>query len=271
MPDGLRAFFRNYPVTAFIASANVVTFLLIFFGLGAPLTYLAVADLQTQPWAILTYPLIGQGGVIGVALMTYMLWWVGRSLEGTWGHQKFAQVFVTVSIGFALSMWVGGIVVRGQGIPLSGIWFPFAGLFIMWAMMNPRAVVLFFFVLPIEARFLGYLDLVLLYFNTGPVLGLFAIAPGLLSWLYVSEWYRNFKRQRSSRSKGVSKPRKSKSRARLKVIDGGLKDAPVADRTPPPELDKILDKINKQGMESLTELEKATLDSYSARLRGDEA
>ncbi len=270
MPDAIRAFFRSYPVTAFITTTNVVTWLMIFFGLGGPLVYLASADLLTQPWALLTYPLIGQGDVLRVAILAYMMWWVGRSLEGTWGHQKFATVFVTVSIGFALSMWIGGIAVMGRGIPLSGIMMPFAGLFVMWAMMNPKAVVLFFFVLPIEARFLGYLDLVLLYFNTGPVLGLFALAPGLLCWLYVSEWYRDFKRRRPQ-PKAAKPARKSKSRAKLKVIDGGLKDTPMVDRAPPPELDNILDKINTQGIESLTELEKATLDTYSAKLRGDEA
>lgn len=271
MPDAIRSFFRRYPVTAFIMTANVVTWLMIFYGSVGPISYLSSGDYLSRPWTVLTYSLVGVGRVDCFFLLIYMMWWVGSSLEGQWGSKKFAQVFTCVSLLFGVSMAVGITALLGQGVPLSGLWLPFAGIFVMWAMMNPKATVLVFFVLPIEARFLGYLDLALLYFNTGPVLGLFALVPGLLCWLYVSEWYRDFRRRRPARARSAPRPaKKSRSRAKLKVIDGGLKDLPAVDRAPPPELDNILDKINKKGIEALSELERATLDSYSAQLRGDE-
>jgi hypothetical protein len=255
----VRDLFRRCPLTASLIAINLLTWLGGFFGQHS-VGNLALSDLRHAPWTLLTYPLYTPQRPIWFLFTLYVLHWIGRDLEPAWGTRKFAAVALALTMVCGLSLNLLPPLLGVAGLPLAGLEQPLTALFVMWAMLNPMATVLFMMIIPIQARVLGYATLVLIYFDTGPILGFFALLGPLLGWLYV---YR-------SRSVRV-KPR---PKQKLRVIEGGRKDAPTAPRKvsfqpsmSELEVDRILEKIQKDGMVALTPEEKSTLESHSRRLR----
>ncbi|MBI3927115.1 MAG: hypothetical protein HY319_16380 [Armatimonadetes bacterium] len=263
-----------------------MTWLTNFFSQGALWSwYFTIAQ---TPWALAVYPFFTPSDVLTFLFTCYITGWIGRSLEASWGTRKLGIIALCMSLGMALSLKLGAHMLGGQTM-MVGLQLPMTGLFVMWAMLNPTATVLFMFVIPVQARWLGYLDLAFLYFSHGPVLGFFAILCPLLGWLYVHKT-RYLGRQlwpgpvravvvAPARERRSWNPFANYRRARLKkslrAIEGGgtgRTPRPRVIRTEEPsererEIDRILDKIRDEGMSSLTEEERARLDAQSERLR----
>src|SRR5438093_1137271 len=59
--------------------------------------------------------------------------------------------------------------------------------FLAWCMTHPFATVLFMFVIKVQARWLGYIELALTFFlPRHPIVGLFALLPSLAAWWYAT-------------------------------------------------------------------------------------
>ena len=278
--QGLRERFRRSPFTIGLITINLVTWLSVFFMQQNIWSRLMLSDVMAAPWTLLTYPLYSPTSPLSLLLTCYVLYWIGTSLESAWGTRKLAWVTAALTVISGISLNLAPRLVGLPGMPLAGLEEPLTGLFIMWAMMNPSAVILFMFVLPIQARILGYASLVLLYFSTGPLLGLFALVAPLLGWYYVHRTQYAPARARTKPGKGGKRnPLTSffrrKPRKHLRALDGGRQsdDAPTLKplRFQPSmselEVDRILEKIQKEGMSALTPTEKAMLESHSRKLR----
>ena len=71
----------------------------------------------------------------------------------------------------------------GRYVLLAGVALPLASIVVIWATMNPSEVLLAYFVIPIQARWLGLIILVLTVFSFPPPLGIFALAgPAVAVW-----------------------------------------------------------------------------------------
>ena len=165
------------PITWFVIGANAVTFIIAFVGGGtlwASLVFHASAIMEA-PWSILTYPLIGAGGILWVLLGGYMMWLFGGSLERVWGAADYFRFLLLVTAATALGLWAGAAVLR-QPASLAGLGLPLAAATVAWAAINPSERLLLYFVLPIEARWLGIGVAVLVFFSFPFPLGLFALA-----------------------------------------------------------------------------------------------
>jgi membrane associated rhomboid family serine protease len=173
------------PVTAALLAANALTFLIDFVTQRhiSSVLHLDPTALLARPWTLVTYPLTTPMSPLWLAVLGYVFWWVGSSLERAWGSLEFGVILFALTVVGAVAHTVG-TVVTGLPVPLAGLSVPLASVFIAWCMVNPEATVLFMFVVPLQARILGYLDLALLYFTTGPILGLFALVAPLVAWWY---------------------------------------------------------------------------------------
>jgi membrane associated rhomboid family serine protease len=285
----LKRAFRETPWSAGIIAANLVTWLLMFFGQGQVGTALAGELGVSTAWRWLTYPLFSPQPFLWFAIGLVIFYLFGGSLERRWGSEKFGRVFVVVTLLTACAYWCGYAVMQETLNPtatVAGLRLPDLTLFVIWAALNDEAPVLAYFVIPIRARYMAIGVLVLSFFDNGPILGLAAISVPIASWF----WAR---RPESGRSGSVKKPGKSisqrfeerkraKRKARFKLVEGNsnpLPETKVPDLktlnrdVPEPkksvneaELDRILDKIRFEGMASLTPEEKDTLDSQSRKL-----
>lgn len=176
------------PVTWAVIVANAVTFVLAFVGAGGLWTPLIfhTAGVAAAPWSILTYPLIGAGGILWVLLGGYMLWLFGGSLERAWGAADYIRFLLLAAVTTAVGLWIGTALL-GVNASLAGLALPLAAATVAWAAINPSERLLLYFALPIEARWLAIGVAVLVFFSFRFPLGLFALAGCGSAWWYVRD------------------------------------------------------------------------------------
>lgn len=277
-----RGFMRIPPVIRTIIAINVVIFVLqaiignIQIG-GQNLNryiiqYLAfdpsLWNAITQPWRFLTYMFLHGGGFHLLFNMLW-LWWMGRSVEESIGPRSFAVLFFGAGIGgaffhIALSFLYGTNLVIGA----SGAVF---GVMVAFAFMFPRAPIMLIFLPPIEARFVvaGLIVFDVLFIGAGDgVARLVHLGGAGIGYLLIRAHYRGHDLSRYVRPlENIWKesPKKEKKRAKNTKMYS-VSDVEVVEETfGQKELDKILEKISKQGYDGLTAEEKRKLFELSKR------
>lgn len=174
------------PLTWIVLGANAITFLVRFVTGGAvwsPLVFHPTL-LATQPWTVLTYPLVAQGGILWLLLGGYVFWLFGSSLERAWGARDYTIFLGLTTAAAAMGTWIGAGLV-GIAYPLAGLWLPLAAAIVAWATINPHERILVYFVIPLEARWLAVIAPLLVVFSFQFPLGLFAAAGCGAAWWYV--------------------------------------------------------------------------------------
>jgi hypothetical protein len=176
------------PVTWAIIAANVLTFLTGFLGSGGVWNSLVFTSVGfwSAPWTALTYPLVAGGQILWLLLGGYVFWLFGGSLERAWGRRGYLVFLALATAIPALALWVGGAV-TGRMVVLNGLWLPLAASTVAWATINPGERMLLYFVIPIEARWLGILVAVLVVFSYPFPLGVFALTGCVAAWWYVRQ------------------------------------------------------------------------------------
>ncbi|MDQ7843385.1 MAG: rhomboid family intramembrane serine protease [Armatimonadota bacterium] len=183
--ERLRRLPGTCPVTWAVVGANALTFVITFVtrtALWSPLVF-HPATASAAPWSVVTYPLVSTE-ILWVLLGGYMLWLFGGSLERGWGARDYLVFLVLTSAASALGLWVGSAVTR-IGVALAGLPIPLASAVVAWSVINPRERLLLYFLLPIEARWLGVASAILVFFSFHFPLGLFALAGPGAAWWYV--------------------------------------------------------------------------------------
>lgn len=198
------------PVTWAVIASNVLSFLTAFLGVvaWAPLVFRSFA-LWTAPWTALTYPLVFSGHILWLLLGGYVFWLFGGSLERAWGRRDYLVFLALVTAAPAVAMWLVGAVVGGAVI-LSGFWLPLAAATVAWATINPTERLLMYFVIPIQARWLGVLVAVLIVFTYPFPLGVFALAGCGTAWWYVRQGRYGLLRGRSPVEWGPPRARRER-------------------------------------------------------------
>jgi len=186
-----RNFFSTMPVTKVIVGLMAISFLAGILTRGAVNLYLVYVPfiLPNMLTGLIGHPFAfgGQDDLINLLISGLMIYWFGGSLERSWGPRLYIAFLVTASAIAAL-VWTAGIFVFQQDpgtAVIAGPWLLVASVIVAWAWLNPEETILFWFVLPLKAKWIGWLDIVLLFFLfpsmhhvTGPVLfilGFFAL------------------------------------------------------------------------------------------------
>jgi len=162
------------------------------------------ATAYTHIWSFFTYPLVQFPG----AALTYLfssawLWFVGTSLERSWGTQRYAAFFLAMSALFAVSIMVGTWALRDpHGPVLWGLYPPLAGITVAWCSLMPEEAVCVW-PITLRAKYIAIIVAMVVWFMAGPILGLFAELAPLCAYLYVRygrDWGRiSHQTQRDSR------------------------------------------------------------------------
>ncbi len=233
-----------------------------------PADWLGVSD-QTllQPWKwfqFLTYGFI-HSPRSGEHLIFNMigLWFFGRPLENRLGRREFLTLYLTTIV-------VGGIVtslrayLMGTPTQVIGASGAISGVILLFIFYYPRVQVLFMFFLPMPAWVLGIL---LVGFNLMGVMSPNShtafdvhLAGFAMAALYhYGHWNLTSTFQRLLPIGGRNP---LKRRPKLRVLHPEKKDDKLAR-----EADRILEKLHREGIDSLTAKERKTLERYSRRVR----
>jgi hypothetical protein len=100
---------------------------------------------------------------------------------------RFALFFFAMCALSALGLFAG-FLATGVLLSLPNMWVPLAGLTVAFAMLNPEAQILFFFVIPMKLKYLALLSVALLLVEFGmirPILGLFSLTGCAYAYWYV--------------------------------------------------------------------------------------
>ena len=158
------------PVTKTVLIIAGVSFL---FGLLLPslrlinlneLLLLVSGELMLRPWTLATYPLVN-GDFFTLLFAGLWLWFIGGSLEYSWGSRRFAWLLLTITIVTGLAMGVMPLLGLASPIPISGLWLPLTGLTWAWSLLNSRQEVLLYGIIPIQARWLAWIEAGIIFFT----------------------------------------------------------------------------------------------------------
>ncbi len=230
------------PASSAILLANVLCALLYFYGVK-PLPQWVGGQL---PWAPLTFPylFVGIQAFVLWAVILLIFWLIASDLERIWGSPKFlvAWFSVTVSTGWLLLLLVDRHPV--------GLSYPLASVLVAWTVVKPDLFSLPG--LPAGSVLLRLPALGAVYFGTGPVAGLAALAPNLVLWGWAA-----------------ALPGRQLWPRRESALPRAEPEAPPVRPPGPPEelIDRILEQVRRHGLDSLSADERARLDEHSSRLR----
>ncbi len=223
-----------------------------------------------QPFVYQFFQATGQGArqLLEFVFVLIGLFFFGPIVESRWGRKKHILLFCAAGAVAGLIYTPLAYVFRHQSNLLIGAVPSVMAIMVMAAMLRPNLPVLLFFVLPVKMKymilvFVG-LDLFILLQNPGSagialaVPHLTGAATGFLYMLYHRPIDRFFEQLEPEGSGSSGRSRRSR-RTR------GRQDSPYSD-----EVNEILDKINREGINSLTPDERKLLEKASDQLKEDD-
>ena len=197
-------------------------------------------------WQLVTY-LFLHGGAFHLLFNLFTLWMFGRELEALWGQREFLKFYFLCGIGAGI---LTVLTTFNSMVPTIGASGAIFGVLLAYGLAFPDRQVFLWFIFPIKAKHLIWLfaglELLASFSYTSDGIGHFAHLGGMLfGFLYL----------RGGRIYARLNPPKE---PRFRVIETKPKRPGLEQ-----EVDRILEKISKLGVESLTPEERATLDEAS--------
>jgi membrane associated rhomboid family serine protease len=179
------------PLTIAIIAINFLTMALATFRVP-PGAYLALSIPQSlfRPWTLLTYPLVSFE-IIGVIFYGLWLYFVGGSLERSWGTRFYGLFFFLMALISALGLIAGALLLR---VPvMADNWLAIAALTLTWCLLNPNETIRFNFFIPIQAKWLGIFEVLIIFFTYArfhPLMGFFALSgcAAAFAWVRYRPW-----------------------------------------------------------------------------------
>ena len=218
--------------------------------------------LLRQPWTVVTYTLI-HGGLGHIFFNMLALFFFGPRLEARLGSSRFLILYALAgAVGALLSM---AFAPRVSVIGASGSVF---GVMLGFARYWPRDQILIWGIFPVEARWLvaGMTVLALLggFGQTADGIAHFAHLGGFVGGWLALKFFETTSPAQRFRKKATAprrprEPRENPVSRWSRIRREGLHEVNRA------ELDRILDKISSQGVESLTASDREFLERFSAR------
>lgn len=253
--------------------ANFGVYFLMALGLLRPAPAIealgfSASTLVFRPWTLVTYMFV-HGGFMHVLFNMIGVFFFGPPLERSMGGRAFITYYLVCGMGAAL---FAVLLIQLIGTPLvigaSGAVF---GVMLAFAWKWPDAPIYLWAILPVKAKWLvGIAGIGALWatMQAGPRGGVahWAHLGGLLTGVVymryehaLTAWWRK-RRGRPGRPKPVRG-----AEVEFPASRGRGKKPPRADLD---EVDRILDKIREEGIDSLDDRERRYLDDVSRKYRG---
>jgi len=262
-----------------IANAVVLLLLLTVFtspSLQAALLF-APGEALHRPWTFVTYMFV-HAGLLHLLANMLMLFVFGPAVEHRLGGRAFLLFYLYCGIGAAVFSLLLSGVMSSAAAPVMGASGAVLGVGVAFAMLWPDAELLVFpLPMPVKAR-----TFILVLVGLDIVLSQVAPNDGIAHLAHIGGagfGYLFFRLQALSRRSPRQPPRAVE---RVVMVQSGA--AEPEHRTPPAplrprrrseadpvaaEVDRVLDKISEQGMNSLTAAERHFLDEVARKKKQD--
>jgi membrane associated rhomboid family serine protease len=205
-------------------------------------------------WQLVTYMFL-HGSIIHVFFNMLFLWMMGTEIERYWGSREFLKYYLVTGCGAGL---VNVLVQPRSSVPTIGASGAIFGIIIAFALAFPDREILLYFFIRIKAKhfalLVGALELVALLLLPNSGIARFAHLGGLL----IGYVYLRYER--------LIYPLKRLALKRKAWRDQeALRREEARQQQSREEIDRLLDKIGRDGIDSLSRDERKFLDRQSGR------
>ncbi len=189
----------------------------------------------------------------------FILWMFGSELDSLWGRRGFLQYYFITGIGAGLVYFLLMPLIEPAAAdsPLIGASGACFGLLMAYGLLFPERRIMLWFLIPIKVKWfvlgIGLFELMSMWRSDS--IGHLAHLGGLLfGYLYLrggKKWLDGLRRGRRRRKAG----------SRFRVVDDDTNSGSV----PREQVDRILEKISRKGLDSLTSEEQEILRRASRK------
>lgn len=247
-------------IVKFLILSNVTIFAVQeLFGLQSLFrSYFALVPatfFEGRIWQLFTYMFL-HGGLGHIFFNMLALFMFGSVLEREWGPREFLKYYLLTGLGGGLCYALFNF---GSPVPTVGASGAIYGLLVAYAVLFPNNVIYIWFVIPMKAKWFAVIFGVIEFlasFNAGSQVAHLAHLGGMvIGYVYLK---RDRIMGRSLRSVKDALERREEEQRRKE--EQSLDDIRR-------EVDDLLDKINRVGMNGLTKAEQKRLEKASEILR----
>jgi len=238
----------NFIIFILQSISDKSSFIFSFFGIVPINTW---NDLMI--WQPFTYLFI-HGDIWHVLINMFVLWMFGSELEITWGRKNFLKYYFLTGIGAGIVTILFNL---NSNTPIVGASGAVFGILLAYGLMFPNRLVYIYFLIPVKVKyFVSVIGLVALFSSFGQsnishITHLSGMIIGFVS-LRSNVRIDTIKNIVLLKKAEIEEKVQSKKQERLNELQI--------------EVDKILDKINLEGYDKLTEEEKSFLYNASQKL-----
>lgn len=145
--------FPDWSVTAWIVGATIAVFAAQFLVGGLDVLWLWPMEvLPGAPWQLLTHALC-HAGIWHILFNLLLVWWVGRELEALYGPKRYLLFYVLAVVAGGLA-FVAGARWQDNPAPAVGASGAVMALLVLYAFHYPRREFLIYGILPMQARWM---------------------------------------------------------------------------------------------------------------------
>lgn len=271
--SGPRSFGGGSDVVTKLIVANIAVYVVQLLSGGTVELWLALIPEEVtqrfQIWRLLTYAFChSRGDLLHILFNMYILYLVGRRIEGIYGSREFLLFYLTAAVVSGLGFMGMEFVLGRAGVAI-GASGAVASTFLVYALRYPNEVWRIFGLFPVQVK---WLCLLYLAFDLHPVLlelGGVRHPTGVAHAAHLGGYLFGFLyEQRQWRLSGLfgglrtPKMRLPRRRSHLRVYKP---EEDVVDFDS--RVDELLKKVHEQGEASLTDSERAILSEASRRYR----
>jgi membrane associated rhomboid family serine protease len=230
------------------------------------------AVLGLQVWRFFTYMFL-HGDFFHIGINMFLLWMFGSQIEARWGRNAFLTYYLICGLGGAATYGVFNLVGMEAGIPMLGASGAVYGILLAYGMIFPEAVILVMMIFPMKAKYavilFGLIELMASASNSGGGIAHLAHLGGMITgFIFLKLTIPGLRSGVGSPGGGLGAAwRRYRTKQRMRVVrpderprGGNGSDRDRTPKTPDQErIDAILDKISREGLDSLTEEEQDIL------------
>lgn len=212
---------------------------------------------KLRVWQFFTYMFLHKG-FFHLLINMFVLWMFGGELERHWGSREFLKYYLVTGVGAGFFNW---LLSMNSDIPVIGASGAIYGILVAYAMMFPNRIVYVFFLFPMRVKHLVMLLAAIALFGSwqytsSGIAHLAHLGGMLVGFLYLKYgWRMSFLIKNYLREKREQRMFRVQARQERKGQE--MKE----------QVDIILDKISKEGMDSLTAKERQILKRAGALFR----
>ncbi|TGN16811.1 rhomboid family protein [Leptospira ilyithenensis] len=208
-------------------------------------------------WQLITYSFL-HVDFFHLLFNMLALWMFGSELESTWGGKPFLKFYLFASIMGGVVTLIASISGFPQGIVMGASGGIF-GLLVAYAIMWPNREILFMMIFPLRAKFFVMILMLMIVFAQGGRAAHMAHLGGAIAGFILMKLYTGWK-DNSSKGSSWSLSRYLQKR-RFQRYQEEMYNRENAKK----RVDDLLEKISREGMNSLSRSEKKFLNDASQK------